>query len=222
MASFIGYTFTLTFAVSSESCLLSHFLQLHLLFIAYLVVTVHAFQVQGAVNTLGDLRGTFASIERINSILSAKDIDDSLAYGLAKELDSKELEDYNGAVHENGTVNKHYMSALKSCSSCGNLAWSGDIHLEGLFVTINIYLIHAEVLSMLFRCIFYTYYMLPSAIFVFSLYYVSVWSLLFLRLSFMYECLGNLVCVFVISSSYFPQVSPFLCKRQNLREYVFR
>nr|CAB3456510.1 unnamed protein product [Digitaria exilis] len=35
--------------------------------------------VQGAVNTLGDLRGTLASIERINSILSAKDIDDSLA-----------------------------------------------------------------------------------------------------------------------------------------------
>ncbi|BAF21500.1 ABC transporter B family member 28 [Oryza sativa Japonica Group] len=97
MASFIGYTFTLTFAV------------------------------QGAVNTLGDLRGTFASVERINSILSAEDIDDSLAYGLAKEL-----EDSNGAVHENGTANKHYMSALKSSSSCSNLAWSGDIHLEGV------------------------------------------------------------------------------------------
>ncbi|KAM0872627.1 hypothetical protein ACQ4PT_038592 [Festuca glaucescens] len=97
MASFIGYTFTLTFAV------------------------------QGAVNTLGDLRGTFASIERINSILSTKDIDDSLAYGLAKELDNQ---DSNGAVHEKGTVNKHYMSALKSSSSCSNLAWSGDIHLE--------------------------------------------------------------------------------------------
>uniref|UniRef100_J3MKN4 ABC transporter B family member 28 n=1 Tax=Oryza brachyantha TaxID=4533 RepID=J3MKN4_ORYBR len=97
MASFIGYTFTLTFAV------------------------------QGAVNTLGDLRGTFASVERINSVLSAEDIDDSLAYGLAKEL-----EDSKGGVHENGTANKHYMSALKSSStsSCNNLAWSGDIHLE--------------------------------------------------------------------------------------------
>ncbi|CAM0905767.1 unnamed protein product [Alopecurus aequalis] len=99
MASFIGYTFTLTFAV------------------------------QGAVNTLGDLRGTFAFIERINSILSAKDIDDSLAYGLAKELDNKDPEESNG-VHEKGSANKHYMSALKSSSSCGNLAWSGDIHLE--------------------------------------------------------------------------------------------
>uniref|UniRef100_A0A453SGC9 ABC transmembrane type-1 domain-containing protein n=1 Tax=Aegilops tauschii subsp. strangulata TaxID=200361 RepID=A0A453SGC9_AEGTS len=100
MASFIGYTFTLTFAV------------------------------QGAVNTLGDLRGTFASIERINSVLSAKDIDDSLAYGLAKELDNKETEDSNGRVHEKGTVNTRYMSALKSSSSCSDLAWSGDIHLE--------------------------------------------------------------------------------------------
>ncbi|CAN6166054.1 unnamed protein product [Urochloa humidicola] len=100
MASFIGYTFTLTFAV------------------------------QGAVNTLGDLRATLASIERINSILSAKDIDDSLAYGLAKELDSKEHGDSNGGVFENGSVNKHFMSALKSSSSCSNLAWSGDIHLK--------------------------------------------------------------------------------------------
>ncbi|CAN6213957.1 unnamed protein product [Urochloa humidicola] len=100
MASFIGYTFTLTFAV------------------------------QGAVNTLGDLRATLASVERINSILSAKDIDDSLAYGLAKELDSKELGDSNGGAFENGSVNKHFMSALKSSSSCSNLAWSGDIHLK--------------------------------------------------------------------------------------------
>ncbi|KAJ1288946.1 hypothetical protein BS78_02G127800 [Paspalum vaginatum] len=99
MVSFIGYTFTLTFAV------------------------------QGAVNTLGDLRGTFASIERINSILSAKDIDDSLAYGLAKELDGKELEDSSG-VYGNGSVNKHFMAALKSSSSCSDLAWSGDIHLK--------------------------------------------------------------------------------------------
>ncbi|KAL6611269.1 hypothetical protein ACP70R_039197 [Stipagrostis hirtigluma subsp. patula] len=103
MASFIGYTFTLTFAV------------------------------QGAVNTLGDLRATFASIERINSILSAKDIDDSLAYGLAKELDGKDLEDSNGGIYEDGSVNKHFMSALKSSSSCSSLAWSGDIELKDVY-----------------------------------------------------------------------------------------
>lgn len=101
-------------------------------------LTCQNMQVQGAVNTLGDLRGTFASVERINSILSAEDIDDSLAYGLAKEL-----EDSNGALHENGTANKHYMSALKSSSSCSNLAWSGDIHLGGLLATIHICFIHA-------------------------------------------------------------------------------
>ncbi|KAK2630858.1 hypothetical protein QOZ80_UnG0723290 [Eleusine coracana subsp. coracana] len=103
MASFIGYTFTLTFAV------------------------------QGAVNTLGDIRGTFASIERINSILSAKDIDDSLAYGLAKELDNKELEDSSDGAYGNGSVNKHFMSALKSSSSCSKLAWSGDIQLKDVY-----------------------------------------------------------------------------------------
>lgn len=119
MASFIGYTFTLTFAV------------------------------QGAVNTLGDLRGTFASIERINSVLSAKDIDDSLAYGLAKELDNKETEDSNPRVHEKGTVNTHYMSALKSSSSCSDLAWSGDIHLEGRIPILYIYSINAGVPSIL-------------------------------------------------------------------------
>ncbi|GJN37284.1 hypothetical protein PR202_gb26218 [Eleusine coracana subsp. coracana] len=111
MASFIGYTFTLTFAV------------------------------QGAVNTLGDIRGTFASIERINSILSAKDIDDSLAYGLAKELDNKELEDSSDGAYGNGSVNKHFMSALKSSSSC-NVYFSyplrSDVEiLNGLDLTIE-------------------------------------------------------------------------------------
>lgn len=139
MASFIGYTFTLTFAVSIRFYLLHDFLQLDVFIVFWSsYLSEHAFQVQGAVNTLGDLRGTFASVERINSILSAEDIDDSLAYGLAKEL-----EDSNGALHENGTANKHYMSALKSSSSCSNLAWSGDIHLEGLLATIHICFIHA-------------------------------------------------------------------------------
>jgi len=33
-------------------------------------------------------------------------------------------------VYENGSVNKHFMSELKSSSSCSNLTWSGDIHLK--------------------------------------------------------------------------------------------
>ncbi|KAM7274304.1 hypothetical protein ACFE04_028968 [Oxalis oulophora] len=108
MASFIGYTFTLTFAV------------------------------QGFVNTLGDLRGTFASIERINSVLLGEDIDEALAYGLERQIRSKEKQDENFKVflHDdssNGSPqsqNMHYMSTLKSASSVSNVAWSGDICLK--------------------------------------------------------------------------------------------
>ncbi|XP_052107490.1 ABC transporter B family member 28-like [Arachis duranensis] len=56
IASFIGYTFILTFAV------------------------------QGLVNTFWDLRGAFAAVDRINSILSRVQVDDYLAYGLEREL----------------------------------------------------------------------------------------------------------------------------------------
>ncbi|KAL6127087.1 hypothetical protein ACLB2K_075130 [Fragaria x ananassa] len=107
VASFIGYTFTLTFAV------------------------------QGLVNTFGDLRGTFAAVERINSVLSGVEIDEALAYGLEKEMQQKKLLDENyrlflidGSNEKNQSVNTHYMSALKSASNVGRLAWSGDVCLE--------------------------------------------------------------------------------------------
>ncbi|PQM34383.1 ABC transporter B family member 28 [Prunus yedoensis var. nudiflora] len=107
VASFIGYTFTLTFAV------------------------------QGLVNTFGDLRGTFAAVERINSVLSGIEIDESLAYGLEREMQQKRLLDENyrlflidGSSEKNQSVNTHYMSALKSASNISRLAWSGDVCLE--------------------------------------------------------------------------------------------
>lgn len=91
-------------------------------------------------NTLGDLRGTFAAVERINSILSATEIDESLAYGLDKEIQSKELEDVNvGSLYSDGysaksqALNMHYMSALRSASDGCSLAWSGDICLEDVY-----------------------------------------------------------------------------------------
>ncbi|KAJ4736079.1 hypothetical protein LUZ62_010634 [Rhynchospora pubera] len=99
MTSFIGYTFTLTFAV------------------------------QGAVNTLGDLRVTLAAVERINSILTAHEIDESLAYGLNKELEDSKIESF----HRTNGANTYYMAALRSRSSCGSLAWSGDICLEDVY-----------------------------------------------------------------------------------------
>ncbi|XP_024165553.1 ABC transporter B family member 28 [Rosa chinensis] len=107
VASFIGYTFTLTFAV------------------------------QGLVNTFGDLRGTFAAVERINSVLSGVEIDEALAYGLEREMQQKKVldEDYrlfliDGSNEKNQSVNTHYMSALKSASNVGRLAWSGNVCLE--------------------------------------------------------------------------------------------
>nr|XP_023914965.1 ABC transporter B family member 28 [Quercus suber]XP_023914966.1 ABC transporter B family member 28 [Quercus suber] len=107
VASFIGYTFTLTFAV------------------------------QGLVNTFGDLRGTFAAVERINSVLSEIEIDEALAYGVEREMQQKELhgdnyklffiDDYDEKILSR---NVHYMSALKSASNVCSLAWSGDVCLE--------------------------------------------------------------------------------------------
>ncbi|TKY45105.1 ABC transporter B family member 28 [Spatholobus suberectus] len=110
MASFIGYTFTLTYAV------------------------------QGLVNTLGDLRGTFAAVERINSVLSGVQVDDALAYGLERELKQRTVDDENYKLvlsnisTENNQKNYlHYMSALKTSSNVFSLAWSGDICLEDVY-----------------------------------------------------------------------------------------
>ncbi|KAF3433038.1 hypothetical protein FNV43_RR24140 [Rhamnella rubrinervis] len=107
VASFIGYTFTLTFAV------------------------------QGLVNTFGDLRGTFAAVERINSVLSAAEIDEALAYGLERQLRQTKSLDENyklflveGSNEKTQCVNTHYMSDLKSSNNIGRLAWSGDVCLE--------------------------------------------------------------------------------------------
>ncbi|XP_057446308.1 ABC transporter B family member 28 isoform X2 [Lotus japonicus] len=110
MASFIGYTFTLTFAV------------------------------QGLVNTFGDLRGTFAAVERINSVLSGVQVDDALAYGLERELKQKALDDENYKLffsdspdEKNQRSYLHYMSALKTSSNVYSLAWSGDVCLEDVY-----------------------------------------------------------------------------------------
>ncbi|KAI4306749.1 hypothetical protein L6164_030001 [Bauhinia variegata] len=58
-AAFVGYTFTLTFAV------------------------------QALVNNLGDLRDSLAAVERINYVLFGVGIDEALAHGLEGELKQK-------------------------------------------------------------------------------------------------------------------------------------
>ncbi|XP_021730151.1 ABC transporter B family member 28-like isoform X1 [Chenopodium quinoa] len=107
VVSFIGYTFTLTFAV------------------------------QGLVYTFGDLRGAFAAVERINSILSGSEIDEALAYGLERQIQPKDVQDekfqlfvVNGFDEKQQSNHTHYMSALGSSSDVYNVAWSGDISLE--------------------------------------------------------------------------------------------
>jgi len=95
------------------------------------------------VNTFGDLRGTFAAVERINSVLSGAQVDDALAYGLERELRQKTLDDENYklilsniSTENNQKHYLHYMSALKTSSNLFSLAWSGDICLEGIFIAI--------------------------------------------------------------------------------------
>ncbi|XP_073272575.1 ABC transporter B family member 28-like [Primulina huaijiensis] len=110
MVSFIGYTFTLTFAV------------------------------QGVVNTFGDLRGAFAAVERINTVLSGTEIDEALAYALEKDLKRRRISDKNlEALFVNGsnakmlTRGERYMSSLKSTGNMRALAQSCDIFLEDVY-----------------------------------------------------------------------------------------
>ncbi|CAL9226803.1 unnamed protein product [Arabidopsis halleri] len=107
VVSFIGYTFTLTFAV------------------------------QGLVNTFGDLRGTFAAIDRINSILNAVDIDEALAYGLERDINTKKIQDENlklflspGPNVNIRHLDNYYMSNLKSTNNLRTLTWAGDVCLD--------------------------------------------------------------------------------------------
>nr|XP_027103872.1 ABC transporter B family member 28-like isoform X3 [Coffea arabica] len=107
VASFIGYTFILTFAV------------------------------QGLVNTFGDLRGAFAATDRINSVLSGAEIDEALAYGLNKDIKLMKMPDkefgiflVNGFESQTQSLDMPYTTSLKSASSVRSLAGSGDICLE--------------------------------------------------------------------------------------------
>ncbi|KAL9237275.1 hypothetical protein vseg_011847 [Gypsophila vaccaria] len=107
VVSFIGFTFTLTFAV------------------------------QGLVYTFGDLRGAFAAIERINSVLSSSEIDEALAHGLRKQIHPEDAQDekfklfvVNGLDEIQKSNDLSYMSTLGSSSDVSSLAWSGDICIE--------------------------------------------------------------------------------------------
>ncbi|KAL6558797.1 hypothetical protein OROMI_019147 [Orobanche minor] len=103
MVAFIGYTFTLTFAV------------------------------QGVVNTFEDLRGALAAVGRINSALSSAEIDDALAYALQKDLNRRKLHDPNFEpllVDSNSKIQSNsvgYMSSLQYASDARRTPTRGRI-----------------------------------------------------------------------------------------------
>ena len=90
-------------------------------------------------NTFGDLRGAFAATDRINSVLSGSEVDESLAYSLKEEITQKKMHDKefeifaaNGSGSKTSSLNVAYRTSLKSAVSVHTLAGSGDICLEGI------------------------------------------------------------------------------------------
>ena len=72
-------------------------------------------------------------------MFSGGQIDEALAYGLEREIQQKKVDDeklglfsVNGSNEKTIFPNIHYMSALRSTSNVHNIAWSGDICLEGI------------------------------------------------------------------------------------------
>ncbi|KAL2619839.1 hypothetical protein R1flu_000044 [Riccia fluitans] len=98
LVSFIGYTFTLTFAM------------------------------QGLVNTLADLRGALAAVDRINTLVGTGKVDESLARGL--ELENSE--DHAKFIRENSneSLSDGAGTASGQCSTVCELAWTGNVALE--------------------------------------------------------------------------------------------
>ncbi|KAG0575564.1 hypothetical protein KC19_5G012700 [Ceratodon purpureus] len=109
MVSFIGYTFTLTFAV------------------------------QGFVNTLADLQGMLAAVKRINSVIGRAEVDEWLAHGLEREARGElQSSDECASSVDTGVVGSQNGTAAHSLNygskkSVCELAWSGDVVLENVF-----------------------------------------------------------------------------------------
>eukprot|EP00897_Mesotaenium_endlicherianum_P005049 jgi/Mesen1/4572/ME000232S03827 len=114
MVAFIGYTFTLTFAV------------------------------QGLVNTLADLRSVLAAVARINTLATSAPADAYLEVGLEREergeIDSckDEIQKLggieavaNGTVTAGGANGSAASLSKRASSSVCELAWSGDLTLDG-------------------------------------------------------------------------------------------
>jgi len=97
--------------------------------------------VQGFVNTLADLQGMLSAVKRINSIVGRAEVDEWLAHGLEREArgELQSSDECASSVETgvlvpplNGTA-AHSLNYDSKKSVC-ELAWSGDVVLEGQFV----------------------------------------------------------------------------------------
>lgn len=87
-------------------------------------------QVQGLVNTLADMRSVFAAVGRINEVTSETAVDSSLALGLEREARG-EIETCTDPPSLTPSSPGVSVRAEQKLSSVCELAWAGDVVLEG-------------------------------------------------------------------------------------------
>lgn len=86
-------------------------------------------QVQGLVSSFGDVRTVLGAIDRINSIVADTEVDESLAFGLERDVKenltscSQELASADRLARRN--------ASFPFTKTVCELAWSGDVVLEG-------------------------------------------------------------------------------------------
>lgn len=101
-------------------------------------------QVQGVVNSLGDARAVLAAIDRLNSTVADTEVDESLAYGLERDVRgelqstrkcSDVMKSGSSSTLENlpGQLSRIERAdgTLPVIKTVCELAWSGDVALEG-------------------------------------------------------------------------------------------
>jgi hypothetical protein len=93
---------------------------------------------QGLVNTIADLRGAIAAAGRVNMVIKTGKVDESLARGLELDNSIEALKNGNGQTNGSAVstskgevVTMSPKNQQKPTRSLKDLAWSGDVCLEG-------------------------------------------------------------------------------------------
>ena len=91
-------------------------------------------QVQGLVNSLGDFRTALVAIDRINSVVADTEVDESLAYGLERDV-KEDCRSGSGETRKNFASSDDRLArtdeSFPVTKTVCELAWSGDVVLEG-------------------------------------------------------------------------------------------